>query len=83
MQDTSIVPDQKISDLPAVSADIFRPSCLSSQIIQQRPGMRPAELARMLGVSRSTVLRRLPSLEEAGYLLYEDRSGGLWPFSEK
>jgi len=53
------------------------------ELIQQRPGMRPAELARMLGVSRSTVLRRLPSLEEAGYLLYEDRSGGLWPFSEK
>jgi len=53
------------------------------ELIQRRPGMRPAELARMLGVSRSTVLRRLPSLEEAGYLLYEDRSGGLWPFSEK
>jgi len=53
------------------------------ELIQRHPGMRPAELARMLGVSRSTVLRRLPSLEEAGYLLYEDRSGGLWPFSEK
>ena len=53
------------------------------ELIRRHPGMRPAELARMLGVSRSTVLRRLPSLEEAGYLLYEDRSGGLWPFSEK
>jgi len=30
MQDTSIVPDQKISDLPTVSTYIFRPSRLSS-----------------------------------------------------
>jgi len=52
------------------------------ELIQQHPGVRPAELARMLGVSRSTVLRRLPGLEEAGYLLYEDRSGGLWLFWE-
>ena len=52
------------------------------ELIRRHPGMRPAELARMLGVSRSTVLRRLPGLEEAGYLLYEDRSGGLWPFWE-
>ena len=53
------------------------------EIIQENPGVRPAELARILGVPRSTVLRRLPSLEEAGYLLYEDKSGGLWPFSGK
>ena len=53
------------------------------ELIQAHPGIRPAELARMLGVSRSTVIRRLPSMEEAGYLLYEDRRGGLWPFYEK
>ena len=53
------------------------------ELIQQHPGVRPAELARMLGVSRSTVLRRLPSMDEAGYLLYEDPSGGLWPFLGK
>ncbi len=52
------------------------------ELIQQHPGVRPAELARMLGVSRSTVLRRLPIMEEAGFLLYEDQSGGLWPFWE-
>lgn len=49
-------------------------------IIQQQPGVHPARIARELGVSRSTILRRLPSLEEAGYLYSEDDRGGLWPF---
>ena len=49
-------------------------------IIQEEPGIRPAELARELGLARSTVLRRLPALEEAGYLYSEDERGGLWPF---
>jgi DNA-binding IclR family transcriptional regulator len=49
-------------------------------MIQRNPGIRPAELARQMGVSRSTVQRRLPSLEEAGYLYSEDERGGLWPF---
>ena len=48
--------------------------------IRRNPGIRPAELARQLGVSRSTVQRRLPSMEEAGYLYSEDERGGLWPF---
>ncbi len=52
------------------------------ELIRRHPGIRPAELARLLNISRSTVLRRLPSMEEAGFLLYEDRTGGLWPFSE-
>ncbi len=50
------------------------------RIIEENPGIRPAELARRLGVSRSTVTRRLPSLEEAGYLLYEDEQGGLYRY---
>lgn len=50
------------------------------RIIRENPGIRPAELARRLGVSRSTVQRRLPSLEEAGYLYSEDERGGLYPF---
>lgn len=50
------------------------------QIIAQEPGITPAELARRLNVDRATVHRRLPSLEEAGYLLSEDERGGLWPF---
>ncbi len=53
---------------------------LMDQTIQQNPGIQPAELARQLNVARSTVLRRLPSLEEAGYLYSEDEQGGLWPF---
>ena len=47
---------------------------------QQSPGVRPAEVARQLGVARSTVLRRLPAMEDAGYLYREDERGGLWPF---
>jgi DNA-binding IclR family transcriptional regulator len=50
------------------------------QIIQENPGIAPAQLARQLGVERSTITRRLPSLEEAGYLYYEDEEGRLWPF---
>ena len=50
------------------------------RLIEKRPGIRPAELARQLGVSRSTIQRRLPSLEEAGYLLYEDDEGRLYPY---
>jgi len=50
------------------------------RLIRENPGIRPAELARRLGVHRSTVLRRLPALEEAGYLYSEDERGGLWPF---
>jgi len=50
------------------------------RVIRQNPGIRPAELAHRLGVARSTVQRRLPSMEEAGYLYSEDKKGGLWPF---
>jgi DNA-binding IclR family transcriptional regulator len=50
------------------------------RIIGEEPGIRPAELARRLDVHRSTVARRLPSMEQAGYLYAEDDEGGLWPF---
>ena len=50
------------------------------RLIRRNPGIGPAELARLLDVSRSTVQRRLPSLEEAGYLYSEDERGGLYPF---
>lgn len=49
-------------------------------LIQGNPGISAAELARELDVEPSTVMRRLPSLEEAGYLYYEDEEGRLWPF---
>ena len=51
--------------------------------IRTKPGISPAELARQMGVERSTVTRRLPSMEEAGFLYYEDKRGGLWPFGRK
>ena len=53
------------------------------EMIQQQPGISQARLAQQLEVERSTVARRLPSMEEAGYLYYEDDSGGLWPFKKK
>lgn len=55
----------------------------TDQIIQANPGISPAELARQLGVQRSTVVRRLPSMEEARYLYTEDDKGGLWPFKRQ
>ncbi len=55
----------------------------TDRIIHEKPGITPAQLARELGVVRSTVTRRLPSLEEAGYLYAEDERGGLWPFGRR
>jgi len=52
-------------------------------LIQHQPGIAAATLARFLGVSRSTITRRLPSMEEAGYLYYEDDEGRLWPFKRR
>ena len=51
--------------------------------IEQKPGISAAALARQLGVPTSTVTRRLPSLDEAGILLWEDDKGGLWPFGKQ
>lgn len=53
------------------------------RVVQRRPGISLRALARELGVQPSTVQRRLPSLEEAGYLLWEDDRGRLWPFDER
>ncbi len=49
-------------------------------VIQKNPGVRPADVAKQMNVARSTVSRRLASMEEAGYLYFEDEKGGLWPF---
>ena len=51
------------------------------QIIQAQPGIQAAHIAAQLGVSPSTVMRRLPGMEEAGYLLSEDDNGGLYLYS--
>jgi len=54
-----------------------------ASIIAQQPGISPGELAKQLGLATSTITRRLPDLEEAEHLLYEDDKGGLWPFRRK
>ena len=54
-----------------------------NEVIQQRPGISINKLARLLGVPASTVMRRLPGMAEAGYLLYEDEKGKLYPFERK
>ncbi len=46
-------------------------------LIAAQPGIRIADLARLLQLERSTVLRRLPALEDAGILLAEDERGRL------
>lgn len=48
-----------------------------AQLIEAQPGIRISELAARLGLERSTILRRLPALEDAGILLTEDPKGGL------
>lgn len=50
------------------------------QAVETHPGERPGFFARILGIDRSAVTRTLPTLEEKGYLLTEDKKGGLWPF---
>ncbi len=51
--------------------------------IEQNPGVNSAQLAERLGVAPSTIIRRLPSMSDAGFLLYEDDKGGLWPFGKR
>jgi DNA-binding IclR family transcriptional regulator len=55
----------------------------TDRVIREKPGITSAQLARELGVARSTVARRLPTLEEQGYLYSEDERGGLWPFRRR
>jgi DNA-binding IclR family transcriptional regulator len=53
------------------------------QAVGQEPGICPARVAQKLGIPRSSVLRALPALDEAGLLLSEDRRGRLWPWKGK
>jgi len=55
----------------------------TNRIVQRNPGISQAELARALDVPRSTISRRLPSMDEAGYLYSEDERGRLWPFDKR
>jgi len=49
-----------------------------AQAVQSNPGKRAGYIARRLGLSRSSVRRALPALEEAGILLAEDGHGRLF-----
>lgn len=54
-----------------------------ADLIEDEPGITQSELARRMDVSKSTILRRLPVMEESGVLLSEDEQGGLWLFRRK
>jgi DNA-binding IclR family transcriptional regulator len=49
-----------------------------AQAVQSNPGRRAGFIARKLGLHRSSVMRTLPALEEAGILLAEDDRGRLF-----
>lgn len=53
------------------------------QIVERNPGIRAGRIARQLGVPCSSVTRALPAMDRAGYLLSEDRRGGLWPWKRE
>jgi DeoR/GlpR family transcriptional regulator of sugar metabolism len=53
-------------------------------MVPQHPdGVRASQLARLLGVPRSTVQRDLPALEDQGTLLMEDGGGLLSLFRRR
>ena len=54
-----------------------------AEAIEQHPGISQSDLARQLGIPRSTVKRDLPMLEQAGILLAEDEQGLLSLFGRK
>jgi Fic family protein len=54
-----------------------------AQVIERRPGISQAELARAMNMPRSTVKRDLPTLEKAGVLLSEDARGRLALFGRR
>ncbi len=55
----------------------------TNTIICNNPGITQAELARQLGKNRSTIKRRLATMEDAGYLYSEDEKGKLYFFGKR
>ncbi|MCK4316554.1 MAG: helix-turn-helix domain-containing protein [Anaerolineae bacterium] len=54
------------------------------ELVPEYPdGVRPSQLAQLLGVERSTVQRDLPTLEEQGTLLMENEQGFLSLFRRR
>jgi DNA-binding IclR family transcriptional regulator len=55
-----------------------------ADVIEQYPqGISQSELARQVGIPRSTAKRDLPALEQAGILLAEDKRGKLSMFRRR
>ncbi len=54
-----------------------------AELIAGNEGISPAEIARRLGVHRSTISKDLADLQQAGVLLAEDDRGCLSLFSRK
>lgn len=46
------------------------------------PGLRPSQLAALVGVKNNHIYRVLPQLEQYNILLYEDDRGGLYPMDK-
>lgn len=52
---------------------------LLAEAIRSKPGRRSGTWASLLNWSREKVNRHLATLNEQGYLYYEDEKGGIYP----
>jgi hypothetical protein len=52
----------------------------AAKLINEWPGQKSGVYARMMGCHREIFNRLLVQLDDWGFLLFEDRKGGLWPF---
>ncbi len=53
------------------------------EAIVSQPGQRSGFWAHVFGWSREKANRHLSTLNDQGYLYYEDDQGGLYPFNPK
>ncbi len=65
------------------SKDVARLRQMERLLRQHPEGLKQSEIARRLGLHRSTVMRDLPVLEEVGILLAEDNRGRLTFFRQQ
>ena len=67
----------EVADLEGLPASAIRLLC----VLRTKPGLRSPELAKRLGVSRSTVANAVKRLKERGLVRFEGapRSGGYYP----
>ena len=65
------------------SKDVARLRQMERLLRQHPEGLKQSEIARRLGLHRSTVMRDLPALEEVGILLAEDNRGRLTFFRQQ